>query len=242
MKMSPTDDVLMAVLPRDFYARPTLEVARDLIGKVLVHESRRRHRVGRHCRDRGLHRRSPIRHAMRRPARPPQCAALRSAGFAYVYLNYGIHYLVNAVTEAGGLAGRRADPRARTARRRAADAAAARARHRPPGRSFARGGTMPRPRQPDTRAGHFARSKPARSDGGPLVSRIAAWPPRDVEWSRASASPSGWSRSGDALATRQRRGVGARLGRPCDRAAGGCSRTPTRRRRGSVAALDDRWP
>ena len=29
----------MAVLPRDFYARPTLDVARDLIGTVFVHES-----------------------------------------------------------------------------------------------------------------------------------------------------------------------------------------------------------
>ena len=36
-------------------------------------------------------------------------------GIAYVYLNYGIHYLVNAVTEAR-LARRRADPRARAAR------------------------------------------------------------------------------------------------------------------------------
>ena len=29
----------MSVLSRDFYARPTLDVARALIGKVLVHDS-----------------------------------------------------------------------------------------------------------------------------------------------------------------------------------------------------------
>ena len=40
--------------------------------------------------------------ATRRRTDAPQRAALRSAGLAYVYLNYGIHYLVNAVTEAEG--------------------------------------------------------------------------------------------------------------------------------------------
>ena len=49
-------------------------------------------------------------------------------GIAYVYLNYGLHYLVNAVTEEEGSPAAVLDSRARAGRRSRADAPAARRR------------------------------------------------------------------------------------------------------------------
>lgn len=90
------------ILARDFYARPTLDVLRDLIGKLLVHD-------GRGGRTSGLiveaeayiGESDPACHAA--PGPTPRNAPLYGPpGHAYVYLNYGIHWLVNAVTEAEG--------------------------------------------------------------------------------------------------------------------------------------------
>jgi DNA-3-methyladenine glycosylase len=91
-----------APLPSSFYARPTLEVLEDLIGKVLVHEVRG-------CRTAGviveaeayIGESDPACHAA--PGPTPRNAPLYGPpGRAYVYLNYGIHHLVNAVTEPAG--------------------------------------------------------------------------------------------------------------------------------------------
>ena len=90
------------ILPRDFYARPTLQVARDLIGKILVHDSRSGTAAGIIVEAEAyIGEADPACHAA--PGLTARNAPLYGApGFAYVYLNYGIHYLVNAVTEPEG--------------------------------------------------------------------------------------------------------------------------------------------
>jgi DNA-3-methyladenine glycosylase len=90
------------ILPRAFYARPTLEVAKDLIGKVLVHETRAGVTAGAIVEvEAYIGESDPACHAA--PGPTTRNAPLYGApGHAYVYLNYGIHYLVNAVTEPVG--------------------------------------------------------------------------------------------------------------------------------------------
>jgi len=89
-------------LSRDFYERPTLEVAKDLIGKVLVHQTRAGIAAGTIVEAEAyIGESEPACHAA--PGPTTRNAPLYGPpGIAYVYLNYGIHYLVNAVTESEG--------------------------------------------------------------------------------------------------------------------------------------------
>jgi DNA-3-methyladenine glycosylase len=92
-------------LPRSFYDRPTLDVARDLIGKVLVHDRRGVVTSGAIVEvEAYIGESDPACHAA--PGPTPRNAPLYGPpGHAYVYLNYGIHCLVNVVTEADGWPG-----------------------------------------------------------------------------------------------------------------------------------------
>jgi len=92
----------MASLPREFYARPTLDVLDDLIGKILVHDRRGVTTAGVIVEAEAyIGEDDPACHAA--PGRTRRNAPLYGRpGYAYVYLNYGLHYLVNAVTEEVG--------------------------------------------------------------------------------------------------------------------------------------------
>jgi DNA-3-methyladenine glycosylase len=85
-----------------FYDRPTLDVARDLIGKVLVHVRRRTRTSGVIVEvEAYIGESDPACHAAPGPTRRNE-PLYGLPGHAYVYLNYGIHCLVNVVTEAQG--------------------------------------------------------------------------------------------------------------------------------------------
>jgi len=89
-------------LPRSFYARPSLDVARDLIGKVLVYESLSGRTAGIIVEvEAYIGENDPACHASTGFTRR-NAPLYGPPGRAYVYLNYGIHHLVNVVTEPEG--------------------------------------------------------------------------------------------------------------------------------------------
>jgi DNA-3-methyladenine glycosylase len=91
-----------STLPKSFYDRPTLVVAGELIGKVLVHRTRHGAAAGMIVETEAyIGEDDPACHAACGPT-PRNAPLYGPPGVAYVYLNYGVHCLVNAVTEAKG--------------------------------------------------------------------------------------------------------------------------------------------
>jgi DNA-3-methyladenine glycosylase len=87
-------------IPRSFYQQPTLDVARQLLGKYLVRRHGDGTTVGRIVEteayvgpdDKACH--------ASRGRTPRTQIMFGNAGYAYVYLIYGFHHMLNIVTEA----------------------------------------------------------------------------------------------------------------------------------------------
>lgn len=92
----------MKKLPREFYDRDTVTVARELLGKLLVHRVGDVDLIGRiveveayvGSHDRASHSSKGLTPRTQTMFGPP--------GHAYVYLIYGVHHCLNVVTERAG--------------------------------------------------------------------------------------------------------------------------------------------
>jgi DNA-3-methyladenine glycosylase len=89
-------------LPREFYARPVVEVARDLLGCTVLHDGS----AGRIVETEAYHQGEPACHGYGTPPRPTARTTplFGPPGVAYVYRSYGIHAMLNAVCEPEGIA------------------------------------------------------------------------------------------------------------------------------------------
>lgn len=92
------------LLPAAFYARETELVARELLGKVLFVRDRGRVLGGRIVETEAYGGDDPASHSSR-GATPRSAIMFGPPGFAYVYFVYGMHCMLNFVTEPEGRAG-----------------------------------------------------------------------------------------------------------------------------------------
>lgn len=92
----------MEILTRDFYARDTLQVARELIGKKLVRRIDGSEISGMIVETEAYCGKEDSACHAHRGQTPRNTVMFGLPGHAYVYFTYGMHYLLNLVTEEEG--------------------------------------------------------------------------------------------------------------------------------------------
>lgn len=92
----------MARLPRQFFARPTLDVARDLLGQRLVHLAGGQRLAGLITETEAYIGQTDLACHARFGRTPRSAVMFGPPGRAYVYFTYGLHWMLNVVTEAEG--------------------------------------------------------------------------------------------------------------------------------------------
>jgi len=93
------------VLPRDFYARPTIDVARGLLGQLLVHGNRAARIVETEAYLPHFNGEPDLAAHSARGMTPRTRVIFGPPGYAYVYLIYGMYECLNIVAEPKGVPG-----------------------------------------------------------------------------------------------------------------------------------------